>query len=525
MACACLSAPLVCSTNGRPSNEVAPPDRFLCLGVVANEFTERCNGIDDNCDGVLDEGTEIRCHTYDDVFVNVGACIEGLAWCNAAEGAGQESRRACEGEIGPRDEECNGVDDDCDGTVDERPDHTGSLVRACFPDFPGFETAQPGEGPCRRGSEDCMAGRWTGMCNGFRGPARDTCNASDDDCDGRTDETWHVGDACSDGVGECRDTDTIQCQGDGTSACNARAGMPRNETCDRRDNNCDGTTDEGFGLGEACMVGVGACQRSGHIECKADGRAGCDVQPARAGMEQCNSIDDDCDGRTDENVLNACGRCGAVPMERCNAQDDDCDGNTDEGFNLGAECMVGVGACQRTGQRVCLRDGTAGCDATAGMSTAEVCDMVDNDCNGAVDDGLAGIPETCNGEDDNCNGRIDENPRGVNQACDTGVPGICSPGLTRCRNGNLDCAATATAADETCNRLDDDCDGTVDEDVPVAAETCNGVDDNCDGTVDEGTCASARDNVCLGMAGCSCRAAMHRCAANERCTENGCEAP
>ncbi len=47
--------------------------------------------------------------------------------------------------------------------------------------------------------------------------------------------------------------------------------------------------------------------------------------------EACNGKDDDCDGKTDEAVKNACGGCGAVPKEACNGKDDDCDGKTDEG--------------------------------------------------------------------------------------------------------------------------------------------------------------------------------------------------
>ncbi|MCC7534584.1 MAG: VCBS repeat-containing protein, partial [Deltaproteobacteria bacterium] len=87
-------------------------------------------------------------------------------------------------------------------------------------------------------------------------------------------------------------------------------------------------------------------------------RDGCGCTPTR---ETCNGRDDDCDGRTDEGVTNACGRCGAVPRETCNGRDDDCDGRTDEGVQ---------NACGRCG---------------------------------AVPD------ETCNGRDDDCDGTVDEN--------------------------------------------------------------------------------------------------------------------
>ena len=49
--------------------------------------------------------------------------------------------------------------------------------------------------------------------------------------------------------------------------------------------------------------------------------------------ESCNGRDDDCDGLVDEGVTNACGTCGSVSAESCNGRDDDCDGSTDEGLS------------------------------------------------------------------------------------------------------------------------------------------------------------------------------------------------
>ena len=54
------------------------------------------------------------------------------------------------------------------------------------------------------------------------------------------------------------------------------------------------------------------------------------TQRSPAITERCNAIDDDCDGRTDEGVANACGGCGAVPVDRCDGRDNDCDGRVDE---------------------------------------------------------------------------------------------------------------------------------------------------------------------------------------------------
>ncbi|MEQ8458028.1 MAG: S-layer homology domain-containing protein [Sandaracinaceae bacterium] len=83
-------------------------------------------------------------------------------------------------------------------------------------------------------------------------------------------------------------------------------------------------------------------------------------------------------------------------------------------------------------------------------ASAEVCNALDDDCDGAVDENASA--EVCGGGDDDCDGAIDENAR-----------------------------------PETCDGVDEDCDGAVDEDDH--AESCNGIDDDCDGEVDEIACA------------------------------------
>jgi len=83
------------------------------------------------------------------------------------------------------------------------------------------------------------------------------------------------------------------------------------------------------------------------------------VHPGAA--ESCNSIDDDCDGTTDEGVRNRCGTCGPEPPEVCDGIDNNCNGETDEGV-----------------RNLC---------GTCGPEPPEVCDGIDNNCNGAIDEG------------------------------------------------------------------------------------------------------------------------------------------
>ncbi|MEZ4475656.1 MAG: MopE-related protein [bacterium] len=379
---ACVGGRGACEADGFLRCD--PDGAVVCDASLPPPRVERCDGVDDDCDGRIDEGegSRVSCHLGTAEQAGVGLCRAGVQACveGAPSGPGQ-------GAVGPAAEICNGQDDDCDGVVDELPEGgcacEPGLTRSCY----GGPPATEGVGRCQAGLRTCAPDGRFGICVGELGPADEQCDAIDNDCDGRVDEAVPgTGRGCTLGVGACAREGQVVCAG-GMLGCDARPGAAAAEVCNGADDDCDGRVDEQLaGVGQPCVVGVGACEAPGVTRCLPARGVVCEGTPAEARPERCDGRDDDCDGLVDEGVQQACGGCEPPPPDTCNGRDDDCDGRVDEAPDpqVGMPCRVGIGACAAEGRYACGRNGLI-CTGRGGEPGVELCNRIDDDCDGVVD--------------------------------------------------------------------------------------------------------------------------------------------
>jgi hypothetical protein len=277
--------------------------------IIAGSIrVETCNNADDDCDGVADEGVP--------------------KFCDKPHGI--KSTTLCEE---PDESKCDGKDDDCDGTVDE------GLLNRC--------------GAC--GEEPAEA-----------------CDGVDNDCDGRTDESTAAG-ACGSEVGNCA-PGTLQCVG-GALECRGEV-PPSAETCDCSDDDCDGSVDEdpdGSLCGGGRCVG---CKCITHCEPNDEFEPTCPAGLAPDLQEngECLCVQDNCDARRcGETMLERDGEVACAPdsddVGTCLCRAGECTARCD-----GVTCDGGDVCDKRTGR--CVEDNCRG----LGCGSGELCDAMSGEC-------------------------------------------------------------------------------------------------------------------------------------------------
>ena len=246
------------------------------------------------------------------------------------------------------------------------------------------------------------------------GASDDDCNGMDENCNGLNDDNY-TATPTSCGVGACAATGQMICvSGNLQNTCNPGTPAADDALCNGIDDDCDGSTDEEYAP-QNVTCGIGACQATGTTYCE-NGIVNDSCTPGGPGADDtvCNGIDDDCNGQTDEDYVIESTTCGvgacastgitscvngneldsctpgAPSQELCNNVDDDCDGMTDEGGNAlcddGLWC-TGAETCQGSG---CL-GGTAPDCSDNNSCTDDSCNDNLDQCVNAINDFTAPV--------------------------------------------------------------------------------------------------------------------------------------
>ncbi len=549
-----------------------PGCEYFC--IPTNGGTEVCDNRDNDCDTRMDEDFNLATDVN-----NCGSCGNVCNLLHASERCANSMCEVmacdpgfvdidpgvpgCEYQCTPTGggvETCDGVDNDCDGMVDDGNPGGGT---SC-----GTDT-----GECTAGTQQCSNGVL--FCIGAVGGTPETCDNQDDDCDGviadgfdKQNDPQHCGgctacnlpfaiEGCALGmctVASC-DFGHFNLNGMPGDGCEYQCIPTGAESCDGADNNCNGLIDEGFTLatdpnncgmcGNVCafpnagatcagnMCQLGACN-SNFYNINGLPGDGCEYGCllTNGGVEACDGLDNDCDGTVNDGNPGAGVSCGVATgecstgttactggmidcvgdvgpaAESCNNLDDDCNGVTDNGFN------------KLTDPRYCnncagcsLPNAIAGC--SGGSCTVAGCLAGWTNLNGLASDGCEYFctnsgQEVCDGNDNDCDGLTDQLDPSLlipGNFCDP--QGECAGTTPTCAAAlGWDCVYTdpdvelsggdPVAQETRCDNRDNDCDGGTDEAYPLKNTAC----------AEDGTFSTTRKlGICRGTGTLACNVA------------------
>lgn len=432
----------------------------------------------------------------------------------------------------------DGVDEDCDGKVDENVDATrarcpkgmrviegtrgndtlrGTSGRDCILGYGGNDTiyGQAGDdlifgGP---GDDRIFTGRGNAIAHG--GSGNDTIDTSGSVLStvyGEAGNDTLIGGQGLDALFGGDDNDKLSGGGGsdflsgggchdylvGGASTDLGNGGPDFDVCDTElANECEKnartrrlcTKDADCAASDRCAFFSGFCVPR---TAKACGAGGPTCTPTAEDDETCNRVDDDCNGTVDEDYLAEPTNCGLGSCQAtgetscvngtvvdscaansptgmdavCNGIDDDCDGRIDEGF-VSESTTCGAGVCARSGSTSCVAGAVVN-SCQAGMPTSAtdtVCNGLDDDCDGSLDEEFAPTTTVC----------------GVGQCERTGVTS-CVGGAVQ---NSCEPGTPSTTTDLTCDGVDDDCNGQVDDGYVSTATSCG-----------FGACATTGRNEC-----------------------------
>jgi len=523
------------------------PDEVDCKPLdpaINHDAVEACDEVDNDCDGMVDEIDATGCQLY---YKDVDKDGFGLS---------DDSRCLCgiEGDYStfvPDDcddtnennnpdatESCDDEDNDCDDLIDEE-DGLGCQTFYLDGDSDGFGTSESSKCLCNESGK--YTAKIVGDCNDDNASVNpnitEKCNGVDDNCDDAVDEEDAQGcdfwfkDADEDGFGS---ENNVKCLCDATGVfstqiigdCNddAKLVFPgAAESCNEIDDDCDDLVDEAGAAGceeylkDSDEDGFG---KDGDTKCLCESEApytglkGGDCNDGLAGVnpdatESCNGLDDNCDGKTDELGATGCngyyldvdedgyGEIGSLlclcsPQGSQNAdKGGDCEDKNNQVHPDAAEICDGLdNNCDGLFNEGCDDDGDKHCDSQMSVIGApQVCPKGGGDCDDTNELVNPSASETCNGVDDDCNGKID--------AADLPHADICDPlqhANTICGNGQCIIESCLTNWYDIDGINSSGCECGIDPIEPLGGQTCSAAVD-IGAFPDDETAATVSGNI------------------------------